>query len=236
MTLLASYILASQAKVTAAEYFPLTPGVRRIYEEKSADVKAVIIDEVGQKPVDFGNGPAYAVYRKSKFNQVLDTTYYRADDTSVMIVGFAEDRRSATGTVGQPVDLTRGDRKNVLMSLIPAMPLFRYEGGATTWTYTEVPKIQGPAGDEPIVRDETAIVGSAKPGPIREILGRKVETIVVRADIELGAGKLQKKQAETSVYGRGIGLIETVIRTTFEKKTTEFRTTLVGIEEKREGG
>jgi hypothetical protein len=235
MTLLASFILATQAKATAADFFPLTPGLRRIYEEKG-ETKETVIDEVGAKPVYFGGAPAYAIYRKSKFNQILDTTYYRADDTSVMIVGYAEDRRAATPIVGQPIDLTKNDRKNVLMSLIPAMPLFKYDGGATTWSYTEIPKIQGPVGEEPIVRDETAIVGSAKPGPIREILGRKVETIVVHTDIELGTGKLQRKQSETSVYGRGIGLIETVIKTISEKKATEFRTTLIGIEEKREGG
>jgi len=131
MIVLASFVLATQAKLTAADFFPLTPGLRRIYEEKG-EGKEVVIDEVGTKPVDFGNGPAYAIYRKSKFNQILDTTYYRADDSSVMIVGYAEDRRAATGVIGQSIDLTKGDRKNVLMSLIPAMPLFKFDGGATT--------------------------------------------------------------------------------------------------------
>ncbi|RYG27219.1 hypothetical protein EON82_00025 [bacterium] len=234
MTLLATLVLGAQA-ATAADFFPLTPGTRRIYEEKGV-AKAVVIDEVGTKPIDFGSGLAYPVYRKSKFNQILDTTYYRVDGPTVLIVGYAEDRRAATPIVGQPVDLTKGDRKNVLMTLIPAMPVFKYDGGPTTWTYAEVPKIQGPSGEEPVVRDETAIAGSVKPGPLREVLGRKVETIVVRADIEIGLGKLQKKQMETSVYGRGIGLIETTIKTTFENRSSETKTTLIGIEEKREGG
>lgn len=235
--ILASLLLGASASLTAADFFPLTPGQRWIYEEKSS-AKVTVIDEVAPKPVFFEDQPCYAILRKSKFNQLLDTTYYRVDGPTVLIVGYGEDRRAATPNVGDPVDFTRtADKKNVLLRLIPALPVFKFDGGPTQWTFAEVPKIQGPVGEEPQKGDETAIVASAKPGPVRDVLGKKVETLLVHAEIELGVGQLMKKQVENSVYGKGIGLIESVIKITSPgDKTTETRTTLVGMERKPEGG
>jgi len=235
--ILASLVLGLVAPISAADYFPLTPGQRWIYEEKGAS-KITVVDEVSAKPVYFDDQPAYAILRKSRFNQLLDTTYYRVEGSTVLIVGYAEDRRASSPTVGTTVDVSRqAEKKSVLLRLTPAMPVFKFDGGPTQWTFTEVTTIQGPAGEDPIKGDETAIVASAKPGPLREVLGKKVETILVHAEIELGVGELAKHQIENSVYGKGIGLIESTIKTTTPgKKTEETKTTLIGMEQKREGG
>lgn len=237
--ILASLVLGFVAPATAADFFPLTPGQRWIYEEKGpSSSKTTIIDEVGAKPAYFDDQPAYAILRKSRFNQILDTTYYRVDGPTVLIVGYSEDRRASTANVGDSFDLTHAEeKKSVLLKLIPSMPVFKFDGGATQWTFTEIPRIQGPAKDDPIKGDETAIVASAKPGPLRDVLGKKVETLIVHAEIDLGIGELSKHQVENSVYGRGIGLIESTIKTTSPgKKVEENHTTLIGMEQKTGGG
>ncbi len=235
--ILASLVLGIVAPTSAADFFPLTPGMRWTYEEKGVS-KITIVDEVGAKPVYFDDQPAYAILRKSRFNQILDTTYYRVEGSTVLIVGYAEDRRASTPNVGDPIDVSRqAEKKNVLLRLIPAMPVFKFDGGPTQWTYTEIPKIQGPAGDDPVKGDETAIVASAKPGPMRDVLGKKVETLIVHAEIDLGVGQLAKHQVENSIYGKGIGLVESTIKTTSPgNKTEENHTTLIGMDQKREGG
>lgn len=237
MTVLAA-LLVAQTPATAADFFPLVPGTRRIYEEKSKGT-VTVIDEVGDKPAFFDDRPATPVVQKSQFNQVLGTTYYRVDGPMVLMVGSAEDRRASTPNVGDTVDLTRrAEKKNVLMQFRPAMPVFKYEGKETTWAFADVPVLQGPSTDaESIKMDPTSIRGVAKPGKERTVLGRKVETIEVRADVQLGTGGLAQTIVETSVYGRGIGLIESVRKTSGGgQKPNETRTRLVGIEDKKDGG
>lgn len=231
MTLVAALVLL-QAPAAAAEFFPLVPGSRRIYEEKG-DGKATLIDEVGTKPAQFGGAEAVAVVQKNQFNQPLTTTYYRVEGPTVLLVGYAEERTTTPKSADGTIDLTgRGQKRTVLLELTPAMPVFKYEGRETSWAYGEIPLLKAFNDDQPIKTDPTAIKGTAKPGKPRTILGRTVETIDVRAEVELGLGKLAEKIVETSTYGRGIGLIESVRKTTGGgKRGRETRTTLVGIED-----
>ena len=125
------------------------------------------------------------------------------------------------------------------MQLRPAMPVFKYEGKETSWSYSEVPHVEDrdpdPLSTVPGATkagnvkemDPTSIRGTAKPGKSRTVLGRTVETIEVRQEVQLGVGKLAQTIVETSVYGRGIGLIESLRKSTLDGKKQEIRTKLV---------
>ncbi len=244
MTLLATLVLA-QAPATAADFFPLVPGVRRVYEEKSTGT-TTLSDEVGRKTVEFDAQVAIPVVTKNQFNQPMGTTYYRVDGVTVWTVGYAEERKSEPQLKDGSVDYSKPlIRTMALMQLKPAMPVFKYDGKETSWTYSEVPHIEDRDPDKLSTvpgatkagnvkeLDPTSIKGTAKPGKERTVLGRKVETIEVRQEVQLGVGKIAQNIVETSVYGRGIGLIESHRKSTLDGKKQEIRTKLIAIEEGR---
>ena len=226
-----------QAPATAADFFPLVPGVRRVYEQKG-ETTVTLIDEVGDKPAYFDDKPATAVVQKSGFNQVLSTQYYRVDGPTVLLVGTAEERSSDAKSPTGTVDFTKPrTRRTVLMTLIPSMPVFKYEGKETPWSYGEVQFLRGAGDDNPIKTDETAIKGLTRPVGLRTVLGRKVEAIEVRAEVQLGSGNLAQKILQTSVYARGIGLVESVTKSSGGgQKPSETRMRLVALEDKKAGG
>ncbi|GEM_PF-1192920 len=236
MTLLA-LLLTTQAAATAADFFPLVPGERRIYESKKGDDKMTYVDEVGARPAAFDGAEATPILQKSQFNQVLGTQYYRVDGASVLLVGSSEERSSDAKQADGTVDFSKPRvKRTVLMQLVPAMPVFKYDGHPTTWLYGEIPMLKSTEDKEPVKTDETSIKGTSKLGAIKTVLGRKVETLEVRAEVQLGSGALAQKIVETSIYGRGIGLIEAVRKESGGgKKASETRTTLIGLD-KKEGG
>lgn len=228
MTFLAALALAQgPVPATAADFFPLVAGPRRVYEQKSGST-TTLVDEIGGTAY-FDGAASVALVRKNPLTDKKETTYYRVDGPTVFIVGYAEDRSHATGTIDNPVEKDQRKQTNVLMALVPAMPVFKYEGAATQWTYTALPKLDGRE------TDPIAIVGTTKPGAVRTVLGRKVETIEVRAEVKVGMGSYPQKIVETTIYGRGIGMIESTRKATLGKETTEVRTKLIGLEEKTEG-
>lgn len=248
MTLLATLILA-QAPATAVDFFPLVPGVRKVYEEKSAGGTTTLADEVGKKAVEFDGQTATPVVTKNQFNQVVGTTYYRIDGPTILTVGYGEVRTSEPRKENNQVDFSKPLIKtHALMQLRPAMPVFKYEGKETSWSYSEVPHVEDrdpdPLSTIPGATkagnvkemDPTSIRGTAKPGKSRSVLGRTVETIEVRQEVQLGVGKIAQTIVETSVYGRGIGLIESLRKSTLDGKKQEIRTKLIAIEEAKEGG
>lgn len=239
MTLLAALLLAPapDAPATVADFFPLVPGTRRTYEEKSDRGTLTLVYEVGGRTVVLGDGDAVPVVQKSGFNQVLGTDYYRIVGPTVFIVGKGEERTEKAAITGGAIDLSAPRRKmTVLLELQPPMPVIRYEGKETTWTFADVPAFKAPR-EEPIKSDETAIKGVAKPGALRTVLGRRVETIEVRNEVQLGVGRLAQSVVETSVYGRGIGLIESTRKVSGggTRKSIEVRTRLVSIEDAKGG-
>ena len=224
-------LLLLQSPATAAEFFPLTPGIRRTYEEKG-EATSTIVEEIGSQPALFDGATATPIVQKSRYNQTLGTTYYRIDGPTVLTVGYAEDRSAATPYVGDADAIAaRTAKRHVLLQLIPAMPVFRYEGKETAWSYGEVPVLRA-AGETGIRTDETAIKGTAKPIGVRSVLDRKVDAIEVRSEVQIGSGKLAQTIVETSIYGRGVGLMEAVRKTTSDGRSKETRTRLVEFTEK----
>ena len=237
MTLLAVLFLAPQTPATAAEFFPLVPGERRIYEAKTGGNKATVIEEVGAKPVYFDGGESYAILQKSQFNQVLGTDYFRVEGPAVLLVGRAEERTSDAKREDGTVDFSKPRvRRTVLLQFLPAMPVFKYDGKPTLWTYGEIPLLKAVEDKDAIKTDPTSIKGTSKPGPTKTVLGRKVETIEVRAETQIGQGNLARTVIETAVYGRGIGRIESTYKESGGgTKSVETKMTLVGIEGKAGG-
>lgn len=235
MTLVAALLLAQAP--TAADFFPLTPGMRRTYEERSEGETATYTNEVGGPTVAFDKVPATPIVQKSQFNQVIGTIYYQVVGPTVYQVGQAEERSESPVATGGSVDYTKPrTKRSVILALTPRMPVFKFDGKETTWTFGDVVYLKA-EGEDPIKNDETAIQGSAKLGPTRTVLGRRVETLEVRVDVQLGGGKIGQKVVETSVYGRGIGLIEATRKIGgLGQKTKEVRTKLIGIEEAKDGG
>ena len=223
---------------TAADFFPLVPGVKRVYEQKAQDDKVTMVEEVDPKPAFFDDKPAMAIVQRSQFNQVISTQYYRVNGPTVYLVGTAEERSSdAKGQAGT-VDFSKPRvRRMVLMTLLPAMPVFRYEGKETPWSYGEVQFLRGAGDDQPIKTDETAIKGLTRPLGTRTVLGQKVEAIEVRAEVQLGTGNLAQRIVETTVYARGIGMVESIRKTSGGgQKAGETRTRLVALEGAKAGG
>ena len=238
MTLLAALLAAQTPSASPiAEFFPLVPGVRRTYEIVTADGKDTMIDEVIAKSVSFEGVPAMGVSQRNGFNQPLGTTFYEVAGSTVYEVGRAEDRSEAVTRSDGTVDFEKPRKhRTVVLALTPRVPVFRYEGKETTWTFGDVPVLKA-EGEEPIKTDETAIKGSAKPGPSRTVLGRRVDTVEVRTEVQYGTGKIGQRIVETSLYGRGLGLIESIRKGSGSGgKTQETRTKLIGFEEKRDGG
>jgi hypothetical protein len=226
MTLLAALVLQTPAPTSAADFFPLVPGTRRVYERKDDHGKTTQIDEVG-KPAYFDGTSATPILLKTRLDQTIDTTYYRVDGPLVSIVGYGDDRSNATVSMEQKVSK---DNRFVLLQLRPTMPVFKYEGAATEWSFRGVPVVYGRANEAPQKGEATEIKGITKLGKPRKVMGREVETIEVRAEVTIGDGTLAQTIVETSVYGRGIGLIESINRTKVDKKSVETRTTLVSVE------
>lgn len=87
LTLAASMLPASQSVAPqVGDYFPLVPGTRWTYEERSGRIAATSRDEV-LEPVDVGGRPAFPI-RTTVEGRVVDTRYYRIEGDQVVIVAF----------------------------------------------------------------------------------------------------------------------------------------------------
>jgi hypothetical protein len=85
--LLAALAIAPAAP-SAAEYFPLRPGTRMVYEEKSLEA-SVTTDVVGQ-PVEVAGSAAVPVTTYQN-GSVVNTTFYRVGPDLVSIVAHDKD-------------------------------------------------------------------------------------------------------------------------------------------------
>jgi hypothetical protein len=112
-------------------------------------------------------------------NRKLDTTYYRADGEAVLIVGYQPDK---------PLQVPR--------------PILRVGSGRVRWNFV---------GDTPFYHDPVPLrmEGEANLRGTREVLGRKVDVLEVKLTAKVGgdAGTALDIR-QTTLYGRGIGMIE----------------------------
>lgn len=109
--MLAALIAASLLKdnPSVAEFFPLTPGARRTYEEKGRG-SAVSVDEVGA-PETVSGAPATPVVTKES-GRAISKTYYRLEGSTLFIVAM--------------------DKEHPLPK---PLPILQFNGEKTNWSY-----------------------------------------------------------------------------------------------------
>ena len=106
------------------------------------------------------------------------TTYYRVDSDLVTVIAY-----------------------DIKHPLSPAMTLFRISGNGATWEYSGKTKV-GPDGERLLAKGESKSVG------LREVLGKKVESIEVKTITLMGVGMSSLKFESKAIYARGFGLVE----------------------------
>lgn len=81
--------LAPQSSL-AAEFFPLVPGTKWVYQEEGRFLANTYVDEV-LEPVEIKGERAYPI-AQSREGKVIDTTYYRVFGEGVYIVAYKADQ------------------------------------------------------------------------------------------------------------------------------------------------
>ena len=197
-----------------------------------------LTDEVGRRPHSFDDAPATPIIHKSQFNQTLGTDYYQVVGSTVYLVGRAEERSDTPTLSDGAVDFSKPRRKKtVILSLAPRVPVLRYDGKETTWTFGDVPYLKAD-GEDPDQdrRDRDPRHGQAWPLPYRASVGASRRSRS-RTRCSSARARSDRRSSRRSVYGRGIGLIEATRRiSAMGQKAQETRTKLVSIEEAKDGG
>jgi hypothetical protein len=137
----------------------------------------------------------------------VNTTYYRVDEDGVAIYAY--------------------DVKAPLPKPLPVLKVagaekvaWRHEGPATTEQVAEAMVMTGEA--QMLKTD-------------REVLGKKVPAIQVKIVAIIGGGRAREEIEQVSVYGKGIGLIESTSTTKIGKRKAVSTLKLIKIEEPKEG-
>ena len=112
-------------------------------------------------------------------HKLADPIYYRIDDEGVYMVWL--------DSKGHPVQNQQ--------------PLFLWRKASEKWTFQGA--IQVATRLEPL-----DLKGETRPGGIREILGNKVETIVVKLDAVITDGPNEIRSHQDLVLAKGIGIVE----------------------------
>jgi len=116
-SLLALAILVP-AKIDAADYFPLAPGTKWVYQETTKGAIGIVTDEV-KPPELVGEESAFPIETRQE-GVVLDKVYYRMTPDAVLIVAY--------------------DAKKPLESPRPA---FRIGNEKLNWTYVGTVSVMG---------------------------------------------------------------------------------------------
>lgn len=128
------------------------------------------------------------------------TTYYRVEPTQVTIYAY---------DVNKP--------------LVVPMPVLKVGTGNVSWDY-EGKTATGAAGERLLAHGEERADGQ------RTILGKKVDVIVVKLKAAVGVGLSGITFEQTTVYARGIGLVEQTTESKLGKKRDSLSYSLIAFE------
>lgn len=140
-------------------------------------------------------------------DQKINATYYRVSGDSVMVVAY-----DVASPLPKPMP--------VLM-----MPPAR---GTRKWEF------EGPASSDKVAEPVIMRAQSQFKGE-REVLGKKVPVLEVRITASVGGGKAKEEVEQVSIYGKGIGLIETTSTTRIARQRATSVIRLIRIEEPQGG-
>jgi hypothetical protein len=187
--------LTAMQAMTAADYFPTTPGLVRTYEhDKAGDL---LINKIGE-PLDMG-GATVTPITESTGASSGKTTYYRVEPDQVSIVAY--------------------DLKHPMLT---PMPVLKLGNGEVSWNY------EGSTASK--FGERLRAFGKARSAGKRNVLGKKVDVIVVKLSAVVGEGLSGLMFDQTTVYAKGIGMVEQTTVQTLGKKTIKDKYTLKDIE------
>jgi len=127
------------------------------------------------------------------------TTYYRVDADQVCIVAY--------------------DPKNPLPM---PMPIFKLGTGKVAWDY-QGKTATGVSGERLLAHGESHLAGQ------RNVLGKKVDILVVSLAAAIGVGMSGYTFEQTTTYGKGLGIVEQKTKVKLGKRTTETGYKIVSI-------
>ncbi len=86
LTVLCLTLAATRIEPSVADYFPLTPGTKWVYQEEMRFMVSTYVDEV-MAPVEVGGAPATPIVT-SRDGKVDATYYYRISGNTVYLVAY----------------------------------------------------------------------------------------------------------------------------------------------------
>lgn len=207
--MLAVLLATLVAGPTVNDFFPLVVGQRRTYEQEVRQGSKVMERSVTEDETKASvalEAGPTFLVETRNGGRLVTNTYYRIEGNSLMLVGF--------------------DPKHLLPRPQPILVL---EGDKGAWTY------DGPVSTAKDA-DMIHVVGDAKLKGERMVLGKKVPVVEVHVKATLGGGALREDHEETTLYAKGIGLVENTVKTSFGRKTLLSVTKLVRFEEAKSTG
>jgi len=176
---LAAIALNQTATPTASSFYPLVPGVAWTYVTTPGGTETT--DTVGE-PIRLNGKDAYPVRTTFK-GQSMGATYYRIEGDTVYTLGF--DRSGGQG----------------IIELRPQHPVLKLGAPKASWTYV---------GFSPFVKENDPFQFKASSQLLgkRDVLGTEREILEVVMDAQIGETGVGAKVKQTTLYARGVGMIE----------------------------
>ena len=198
--MIALSILLSTPKGGASDYFPTQPGLKLTYQESGSDGSSNVTVDEIGHPTTILSQSVIPITTKTGDSKRDSTAYYLVEATGIYLMA---------NELSQP--------------LSEPIPLIKCENDRGTWDFdTKLGK-----GDS---IDFLRLHGETKPIGQREVFGKKVDAIEVKLVATKGAGKSAMVDTQTSIYGKGIGLIEMTSVTRFLKEKGQRKLKLIKIE------
>ncbi len=190
-------------------YFPTTPGISWTYKVQSDRRSQVVIDRVG-KATKLLDKEAFP-FTSTVDGMESEPTYYLVDGDTVYVIF-----RSYTKKEGD-------DGLEVRTPVTYQYPVVKTPGKSEKWDYVGKTQFMKTSVD-------MVLHGSSSPAGRRQVLGKDVECVRVQLKVMFGAqGEPPVTSEQSSLYGKGIGLIEMTETTTVNKQKYSEKRTLVGM-------
>lgn len=205
LALLASLALAPTSVQDSAADFFPLRTGRRLMYEEKSLQSGTTVDVV-EEPVEINFVKVVPVATFQGGNK-MNTAYYRVDSDGVAIVAY-----------------------DLKMPFERPLPVLKMAGlDKVTWRH------EGPATAEKLAEPMAMAGESQMLKTEREVLGKKVPVLQVKITATVGGGQAREEIEQVSLYGKGIGLIESTSTTKIGKRKAVSTLKLIKIEEPKEG-
>lgn len=186
---------------TAADFFPLTPGTTWTYQI-SGDFSGSVLQKALEPTEIEGQSEPLPALSVSSQGKVVSTVFYQAKSQGVYVLGTDPSKLYAT-----------------------PQPVFEFGDKGTKWTFN------GPSPYENDKASTLRMTGQSKAIGMRDVLGVKRECIEVKTETKIGhSDEASTTVKRTSIYAKGVGLVETQETSQFGKRQTKLTTKLAKFE------